>query len=148
MALAEVMSFTRIHFQGMYYFIKRKAAQSIGAAMGWGAGTDMPSSLDLISKRCLMVLLFERCVLKPTSALMCVNPAPGNSACLGMENMDLVSFLSKLCWDTGSQWLPVIVNTCHIGSYWLTCKSLAAEIQAMSITVSMTVTPRFALIKL
>lgn len=42
-----------------------------------GVGT--ASSLNLISKHCLMFLLLNLCVLKPFSALMCINSAAENS---------------------------------------------------------------------
>lgn len=66
---------THPHVEEMYYFIRWKAAKSIGTAMDRVPGGDMASSLNLIGKGCLMVLLLEQCAPKPISALMCINSA-------------------------------------------------------------------------
>lgn len=66
-------------FRGDVLFYEMESCKIDRNSYGTVPGADMASSLNLIRRRCLMVLLLEHCVLKPISALMCINSATENS---------------------------------------------------------------------
>lgn len=136
MTLPEVMRFThtRTCIQKKWIISEKGKLQNQYKRPRSQVPTDnIVSALPFISMSCLMLLLLAQCTITLCSLSTHKYARLRDCNVYVQGHGTWISFcFCKRCM-TGGKRLMIIVNRCHMDSYWLTCRSLTAEIQATTI---------------